>query len=192
MDTLINYWDKHCRLKQPQLDWLTTHAQVLSVTRGKQLFAPGDRPDYLYVVTEGLLAGIHWNAHGQRRIRCLALPVQGIMTLRNLYTHKQVEHVIVALRRSTVIRIPTAAMRDYKENCTEGDILVDVIRDRQERQLRQQNALILMPDEIKRYIRFYHSMSEIRSITSQQEQADYLNISRVSITRAMRRIVQAK
>jgi len=158
-----------------------------------RLFEPdndGRHRNYLYFVCDGLLATPWWDLDGHRRIDRLLLPDDSVLTTHNLYTDKQASYYVAALRRSTVIRIPADALRAYKESCSEADTLVDVMEQKKLKQYIAKNRLMLIKDERERYAEFVRDgyMKPLRLVTSQQEQADYLNISRVTITRVNRDI----
>lgn len=190
---LLNYWARYCPLDASHREWLHTYARVIEIKRGARLFEPDDDSrhwDYVYFVCDGLLATMWWDLDGHRRIDRLLLPDDNVLTTRNLYTDKPVDYFVAALRRSTVIRIPADALRTYKESCREADTLVDVMEQKKLKQYRAKNRLMLMKDERERYVEFVRDeyMKPLRLVTSQQEQADYLNISRVTITRVNRNI----
>ncbi|GGC14724.1 hypothetical protein GCM10011386_03060 [Parapedobacter defluvii] len=190
---LLNYWARYCPVDASHREWLHTYAQVIEMKRGTLLFEPdedGRHRDYLYLVCDGLLATLWWDLDGRRRIDRLLLPGDTVLTTRNLYTNKQVYYFVAALRRSTVIRIPADALRAYKESCREADTLVDVMEQKKLKQYRAKNRLMLMKDERERYAEFVRDdyMKPLRLVTSQQEHADYLNISRITITRVNRDI----
>lgn len=48
-----------------------------------------------------------------------------------------------------------------------------------------------MPNEVDRYVLFYRTVPELRQLSTQQEQADYLNLSKMTVTRALRKIREA-
>jgi len=190
---LLNYWARYCTLDTSHHEWLHTFGRVIELKRGMRLFEPDDdglHRDYLYFVCDGLLATLWWNLDGYRRIDRLLLPDDNVLTTRNLYTDKPVYYFVAALRRSTVIRIPADTLRTYKESCREADTLVDVMEQKKLKQYRAKNRLMLIKDEQERYAEFVRDdyMKPIRLLASQQEQADYLNISRVTITRVNRNI----
>ncbi len=152
------------------------------------MFEPGDHGDYVYFIGEGLLATVWWDEQGTRRIDRLLPPLHSVLTKGNLYAHHQIYCEVAALRPSRLIRIPADAFKAYKETCVEADTLVDVMEQKKLKQYRAKNRLMLIKDEQKRYQEFVADsyMKPFWLITSQQEQADYLNISRRTITRAMR------
>ncbi|MFC3198130.1 Crp/Fnr family transcriptional regulator [Parapedobacter deserti] len=187
---LFAYWVQYCALEDSHREWLHTFATVVNVKRGTRLFEPGDRDDYVYFVCEGLLATVWWDENGNRRIDRLLPPTHSVLTKGNLYASHQVYYEVVALRPSTTIRISANALKLYKEACTEADTLVDVMEQKKLKQYRAKNRLMLIKGEPERYKAFATNdyMRSFRRLTSQQEQADYLNISRVTITRANREI----
>lgn len=188
---LLSYWGRYCPLETSHREWLHTFAQVIQMRRGTRLFEPDDdsrHRNYLYFVCDGLLATMWWGLAGYRRIDRLLLPDDTVLTTRNLYTDKPLYYFVAALRRSSVVRIPADALRAYKESSREADTLVDVMEQKKLKQYRVKNRLMLIKDERERYAEFVRDgyMKPVRLITSQQEQADYLNISRVTITRVNR------
>ena len=190
LTSLLGYWAQYCVLDDSHREWLHTFATAITVKRGKRLFEPGDKGDYVYFVCDGLLATVWWDENGNRRIDRLLPPTHSVLTKGNLYASHQVYYEVVALRPGTIIRIPADALKAYKEACTEADTLVDVMEQKKLKQYRAKNRLMLIKDERERYAEFVRDeyMKPLRLVTSQQEQADYLNISRVTITRVNRNI----
>ena len=182
------YWQAHCpTLGKAHRHWLENCIEVLPrVKRGERLFTTGQRPDYLYFVVEGLLANVLWDEDGRRRIPALAPAGHNLLTCANLYTHTQINGEIVALRRSTALRIPAVKLRNYKDSDVAASTLVHVLREKRIKQFRKQNALLMLADEKQRYRAFATVFPEFLRHTTQAEQADYLNISRTSITRVRR------
>ncbi len=188
---LLGYWSQYCTLDGSHREWLHNWCTALPhVKRGTHLFEPGDRGNHVYFVCRGLLAGVWWDAAGNRRIDRFVLPGHTILTSANLYTDRQLRYEVVALRKSTVIRIPADALKAYKESCREADTLVDVMEQRKLKQYREKSRLMQISDGAARYLAFMKDqyMRPIRLATSQQEHADYLNISRRTISRAIRQL----
>lgn len=185
---LLDYWAQYCPLDDSHREWLHTFSHSITAKRGTRIFEPGDRGDYVYFVAEGLLATVWWDAHGHRRIDRLLPPLHSVLTRRNLYAHHQIYYEVAALRRSKMIRIHADTFKMYKESCVEADTLVDVMEQKKLKQYSTKNRLMLIKDEPERYRKFATDdyMKLFRHITSQQEQADYLNISRRTVTRALR------
>lgn len=186
-DVLLDYWAQYCPLDDSHHDWLHTFSKPITAKRGTRVFEPGDRGDYVYFTGEGLLATVWWDETGTRRIDRLLPPLHSVLTKGNLYAHHQIYYEVAALRPSKLIRIPAEPLRYYKESCAEADTLVDVMEQKKLKQYRAKNRLMLIKDEQERYREFAADayMKPFRLITSQQEQADYLNISRRTITRAL-------
>ncbi len=187
---LLAYWSQYCDLDESHMEWLHAFAKVMAVKRGTRLFEPGDRGDYVYFVCSGLLASVWWDINGNRRIDHLLLPGHSVLTKGNLYAHSQIYYEVVALRKSNVVCLPADTLRTYKEACREADTLVDVMEQKKLKQYRAKARLMLIRDEQERYAEFVGDdyMKPIHFITSQQEQADYLNISRRTVTRAIRKL----
>lgn len=175
-------------LDESHFQWLQTFSKPVAFKRGARVFEPGDRGDYLYFVTDGLLATVWWDDLGNRHIDRLLPPLHSVLTKGNLYAHRQVYYEVAALRPSKALRIPAEPLKLYKESCTEADTLVDVMEQKKLKQYRAKSRLMLIADPQERYRAFATDdyMKPLWRITSQQEQADYLNISRVTITRARR------
>src|SRR5690606_17399513 len=143
------YWQAHCpTLGKAHRHWLENCIEVLPrVKRGDRLFTPGQRPDYLYFVVEGLLANVLWDEDGRRRIAGLAPAGHNFLTCNNLHTCTQINGEIIALRRSTAVRIPAVRLRNYKDNNISASTLVHVLREKRIKQFRKQNALLQFADE---------------------------------------------
>lgn len=184
---LLRFWIRHCELGSSHAEWVHRHAKPIALKRGQRLFEPeyDHRHRHLYFVCQGLLATAWWDKDGRRSINRLLLPNDSALTTHNLYTHRHVHYSVVALRPSTVLSIPADVFKAYKESCWEADVLADVLEHKKLKQHRTKDRLMLAPDHLKRYIMFYDTMQDIRNITSQREQAEYLGISKMSITRAL-------
>ncbi|SEL88945.1 Crp/Fnr family transcriptional regulator [Parapedobacter koreensis] len=187
---LLFYWTHYCPLDVSHHEWLHIHGKELTAKRGTRLFEPGDRGDYVYFVCDGLLATAWWDAEGNRRIDRFLPPLHSALTRNNLYTHRQVDYEVVALRKSVLICIPANALKAYKETCTEANTLVHVMEQKKLKQYRKKSRLMLIKHEIARYRAFATDdyMKSMRLLTFQEEQADYLGISRRTIARAMEQL----
>lgn len=181
------YWE-HCypQLGEADWKWFTQHVTVLRrIRRGQQLFVAGKQPDCLYFVYKGLLAAASWDEDAQRRIFEFAPPGYNLLTTELNASHP-FEPQIVALRSSAAIILPAATLYDYGLQEKIGDALTKALAEKRAAQQRLHTALLLLADEKERYRTFAHLFPELLHITSQSEQADFLNISRASITRARR------
>ncbi len=187
---VLSYWRQYCPgLGARHVQWLGQQARVLEVRRGKVLFEPGDKRDLLYFVCRGLLAVQWWDEQARRRIELLLPPRHNVATRPNLYARGQLHGEVVALRRSTVVALPVPALRALKEHSLEASTLVHVLENKRLKQYRHKEALFLLADGEERYKAFLRNeyMKELRQLTSQQEHADYLNLSRRTIARAIKR-----
>lgn len=181
---LYAYWGKYCALDDTNMEWLRAHAYPLpKIQAGDMLFKPGDLRNYVYFVVEGLLAAAVWDETGRRHLLRLAPAKFSLMTTQSLYTNKQVNFNIVALRDSVLLRIPVTSLRDYKEQRMEASVLIHVLREKKLKQLTMYSYLMSIKNEVERYRFFETHCKELHKITTQQEQADYLNISLMSIYR---------
>jgi cAMP-binding proteins - catabolite gene activator and regulatory subunit of cAMP-dependent protein kinases len=190
IDPLLAYWSNYCHLNETHQQWLLNHRKAMDIRRSSRLFEPGDRGDYLYFVCSGLLATVWWDTLGNRRIDRLLPPAHSVLTRNHLYARSRADHEVIALRRSTVICIPADPLRMYKESCPEADTLVDVMEQKRLKQYQKKSRLMLVTNEVARYHAFAADayMKPFRMITSHQEQADYLGISRRTVTRAIRQL----
>lgn len=174
-------------MDEQHVQWLHTHAMPLShVPEGWPLFEGQAREDYLYVVTEGLLAGATWDEAGHRSIHLLAPTQHNVMTTRNFYTARRVPYQIVALRNSSVLRLPVAALKAFKERDIAAATLVSVLREKHNKQYLLHNALLQIRSEGDRYRAFERHCKDWLGLLTLQEIADYLAMSLSSVNRARR------
>lgn len=184
---MLDFWGQHCLLDASHAEWLRHHVRPLAVKRRHLLFHPHSAAPQrsLYFVLEGLLASVSRDREGNRGIRRIVLPDDSILTTHHLYTQRHLDYEIVALRPSVLLELPSDAFRAYKEVCWEADVLSDVLEYKKLQQYRAKARLMLAPSHIERYVAFYYELAPIRRATTQREQAEYLGISKMSITRAL-------
>lgn len=180
------YWSLHSMLDETHRLWLEANATVLPrLKRYEEINLGREGIDYLYFVIEGLLVGKLEYADGKRRLRRLALPKEAILTRINLYTTKRVNYKLQALRNTVLLRIPAAALFAYKLQCREGDDLTDVLREREKKQTDKHNELLLIGNEQERCLAFEKQFKELNKLLTIQEKADFLNVSRDTVKRAL-------
>lgn len=186
---LLEHWSHYCELDDTHRAWLARHVRTGTVKKGMALFDPDDPFSALFFVCRGLLATVWWDEQGRRHIERFLPPTHAALGRFNLYSSQPVPHTLYALRKSCYLSLPIAAFRAYKEHNAAANTLAHVLMARTAKQLHRKGRLLLIPNEVDRYTAFLRddSMRALREITSQREHADYLNISKMSITRAMRR-----
>lgn len=191
---LLDFWGQHCLLDASHAAWLQHHARPMAVKRGHTLFQPGSLTlrRSMYFVLDGLLATVSWDQNETRGIRRFIVPNDSVLTTHHLYTQRHLDYDIVALRASTLLQLPSDAFKAYKEACWEADVLADVLEHKKLRQYRTKSRLMLAPSHVERYVAFYYDMPHIRRATTQREHAEYLGISKMSITRALETLRAAR
>lgn len=189
-DLLLEHWSQYCVLDDSHREWVARYATVGQAKKGTAVFDPDDPTPALFFVCHGLLATVWWDEQGRRHIERYLPPTHMAISHFHLYSSQAVPHTIYALRKSHFISFPIAAFREYKEHNAAANTLAHVLMTRTAKQLHRKDKLLLIPNEVDRYRAFLQDdyMKGIRSITSQREHADYLNISKMSITRAFQRL----
>src|SRR5690606_36994704 len=118
------------------------------------------------------------------KITSIAIPHLSLTSTSHLYSHTPTRGDIVALRSGIAIAIPYEAIVDFKESEPTIETLTDVLTNRKKRQLETYLKVIHSTSPFQRYLLFDQLMPEIRSVTSQNEQADFLEISRRTVQEA--------
>lgn len=186
-DKLFSYLEYYCssHLTAEEKEWLYQYGKVLTYKKGE--FISINRFPYAYFICQGLLAKQFWCMDGEkRRILLFGQPNDLLFTVANVYSSTLLEYDVYALRNSVVIRFQIQKLREFKDHTALGNTWIHIAQNRNLRQLRQRSHLTLIPNEVKRYVCFYKRMRQLYHLTTYTEQADYLNISRTSIWRALR------
>ncbi|HAT92069.1 MAG TPA: hypothetical protein DCS36_06665 [Sphingobacterium sp.] len=179
---LFDFWGKYHTIDHFHYQWVKDNLKVKIVKRGEQL-SPVDRhTEMTYFVAKGLLARVEENNEtGKRRIMSLAIPNMALMTTNHLYTNHLHSGHIVALRSGIIIAIPHHVLRQFQEQEKSIDTLIDVLGNKKKRQLVLLRQATLGYSPFERYLNFTRLLPEIKAVTTQQEQADLLGISRHTV-----------
>jgi len=141
----------------------------------------------VFFVCEGILARVNYveyNDRIKRTITSIALPHFALTSTSHLYSRTPIGGDIVALRSGTVVEIPYGAILSLKETEQAVDTLSNILINRKKRQLETYLKVIHSTSPFQRYLLFDQLMPEIRRVTNQNEQADYLGISRRTVQEA--------
>lgn len=187
INLVFAYWCTHSHPDASHRAWLERHGRLLpGLRRGEQQGRPHAGTDYVYVVISGLLARVVYHADGRRRILRLVQPGEAIGTTVNLYTRKRPEGDLIALRHTHLLQLPAAELKAFKEADRAADDLVDAWREREKKRKAAHNALLLLPNDQERCLEFRRLHTALCLQLTQQDIADYLNVSRDTVKRAYR------
>ncbi len=179
---LFDFWGKYHTIANFHYQWAKDNLKIRAVKRGEQLTQAGHHLDMTYFVAKGLLARVEENPEtGKRRILSLAIPNMALMTTHHLYTHNLHKGDVVALRSGIIIAIPHHVLRQFQEQEKSIDTLIDVLGNKKKRQLILLRQATLGCSPFDRYLNFSRLLPEIKAVTTQQEQADLLGISRHTV-----------
>lgn len=182
---LFDFWGKYHVIDNFHYQWAKDNLKVKVVKRGEQLGSTERHLEMTYFVATGLLGRIEENPEsGKRKIMSLAIPNMALMTTNHLYTHTLYPGNIVALRSGIIIMIPHHVLRQFQEHEKSIDTLIDVLNNKKKRQLALLRRAMLGYPPFERYLNFAKLLPEIRSVTTQIEQADLLGISRHTVQEA--------
>ena len=184
---LFEFWSKYYQLDPSHIAWAHAHVGIVPVRRSQVLHRDGDRRRMVYLVCEGLLAReeyVVFEDRIKRKITSIALPHFALTSTSHLYSRTPIRGDIVALRSGMAIVIPYEAIVNFKESESAIGTLTDVLTNRKKRQLETYLKVIHSTSPFQRYLLFDQLMPEIRNVTSQNEQADFLGISRRTVQEA--------
>lgn len=184
---LLEFWSKYHQLDVSHIAWAHTHTRVVRVKRGEVLHCNGERRRMVFLVCEGIIARvdyIEFKDRIKRKITSIAVPHFALTSTSHLYSRTPIGGDIVALRSGIVIAIPYEAILSFKKIVLAVDTFANVLTNRKKRQLETYLKVIHSTSPFQRYLLFDQLMPEIRSVTNQNEQADFLGISRRTVQEA--------
>ena len=184
---LLEFWSRFGEPDNAHCDWLLRHARVLPVKRGQILQLAGERQRAVYFVCEGLLARVGHTVQGEvlkRNIYSIALPGFALTSTSHLFSRTLHNGDMVALRSGTIVMISYAALIEARKTDALIGTLINVLIHKKKRQLEIYLEVIHSTSPFQRYLLFAKHMPDIKAILSQQEQADFLGISRRTVQEA--------
>lgn len=183
---LIQYWQKYCTLDDWHVEWARNNILVRNKLRkGDPLYLEGEKQRNVYLVARGLLARVMYDEEREnRKILSIATPGMALMTTSHLFSRTPSKGDIEVLRpNSLIIEIPYKAIRDFNEQETQLNTLINVINNKKISQIKTLLKIRLEQDLLRRYISFAVEMSEWHSILSHVERGQILGISTSSAQR---------
>ncbi|PRD51991.1 hypothetical protein C5749_16980 [Sphingobacterium gobiense] len=192
---LLAFWSRYCDLSPWHAQWAHQHIDVMRIPRGEVLSWSGDRTKKVYFVCKGMLGriiDIEVNGIAKRKIMSIALPGLALTSTTHLYRNTPHEGDIVALRSGIVVGISYKAIKAFKAEEPAIETLVDILTHKKKRQLEAHIQILHSTSPFERYLLFDKLMPEIRQVTSQREQADFLGISRDTVQKAQKFLLMSK
>lgn len=182
---LFEFWGRYHTLENFHRQWAKDHLKVVIVRRGDLLGSSFSPAEASYFVAEGLLARIEEEPHsGKRKIMSIAPPNMALMNTRHLHSHHLHPSKIIALRSGIIVTLSHKVLREFQVLEKSVDTLIDIFGNKEKRQLALLREATLGYPPFDRYLNFERLLPEIRAVTTQQEQADLLDISRNTVQQA--------
>ncbi|WP_437920669.1 Crp/Fnr family transcriptional regulator [Sphingobacterium sp. LRF_L2] len=192
---LLAFWSKHCALEYFHTQWIKENLEIIPVRRNQVLHWADEPAQNIYFVCKGILARVTEEVHKhkkKRRIQTFALPNSSLMTTLHPFTGTLREGSLVALRTGIVIRIPNKAIELLQAQDPQIATFIHILNNKKQRHLFLQSQILRPMKPFSRYLAFTKYMPEIQRLTTQQEQADFLNVSRDSIQKAQKFLLKSK
>ncbi len=192
MNRFAHYFHQRIPLSDPARAFLQQHGRVLVYDRLAHFMQPDERMPYWCVVLEGLAYGYTLDEQGGRCIHWFATEMQGFAGVRHLYTPKRAGHYIQFAEVSAVLRIPALRMREAKERFPEVSELLHVMK---QQHIDQQDRLVQVlqrPTAYGRFAAFMAMFAKLAARTTPEQQMDFINVSRPTYYRVLKRWLRAK
>lgn len=162
--------------------------EPLRVEKNAYLFMQGDRHEFVYVVTEGLLKAFYVSEGGKETIKSFLLPGDFIGSMTAVLEQDSCSFGLRSLRDSAVIRIPFARLREA--TVESGEIAAKVIEMllaiSMKKEQREYELLSLSAEE--RYLALCQRTPKIIEQVTQNDVARYLGITPVALSRIKKRV----
>ncbi len=179
LNIFFQFWSKYVQTDEYQRQWARDNLHPMHVSRGELLYSHLSPQRNLYFVCQGIIAFVSTDPSiKKRKIESVALAHNSIKTTNHLYTNTPRAGSIIALRSSLILRIAYERVKKLKNRDPVIDILIDVLTNREIRQHRSHISILLSKSPFDRYRLFREQLAGIQSVMTQQEQADYLGISK--------------
>ena len=188
----IEVWKKSHQISQHHITWAQTQCKIISTRRHHNLSGAVSKSHYFYFVCRGILAHCIFLPSGRRKILSLGFPGAGLSTTIQLYSPKRISGDIFALRSGAVVAIPHSSLRANSHEDAAIQTLISILVCSQLHLLYKLRNVCwsLIPSE--RYRQFTVLLADVNMLTSQNEQADLLGISRSCIQQQKRKLLCEK
>ncbi len=175
----FKFWSEYAQMDRYHKQWARDNLHPIQVNRGELLYNYSSPQRNLYFVCQGMIAFVSIDPSiKKRKIESVALAYNSLKSTNHLYSGTPRTGSIVALRSSLVLRIAYERVKKLKNRDPVIDILFDVLTSREIRQHRSHISILLLKSPLDRYRLFREQLFSIQSVMTQQEQADYLGISK--------------
>lgn len=179
---LLEFWSRYHKLDNFHYQWAKDHLKTIYVRRGDDLDLSATTS---YFVARGLLARVEEDPiTGKRKIMSLALPNMALLGTVHLHSHQVQAGKIIALRAGILVTLPHAMLRQFQAIEKSVDTLIDILNNKEKRQLTLLREATLGYSPFERYLNFARLLPEIKAVSTQMEQADLLGISRDTVQQA--------
>ncbi|MFD2599049.1 Crp/Fnr family transcriptional regulator [Sphingobacterium corticis] len=192
LQIFLAFWLKHAPIENFHKQWAREHAKQISAKRQQVLYDSGTPEKCIYFVCKGMIALIEINGENRRIIKSIAAPFNALKTTSHLHSDTPRSGKIVALRASKVLRIAYSSINKMKEMDPLIARLVNILVNKKMRQQDAHIAVILHKSVTERVRHFRLELNQLALLMTQQEQADYLGISRRALQKSLYALLTSK
>jgi len=184
MERLFTFWRKYTPIPPTVKTYVEQHAQVKEYPARSYFMRPGERKPYWCLVLEGMAYGYSFDEAGRQHVYWFALPYQGFIGTRHLYTEAAQPLYIRFIQPTQLLLLSAFKAREGKEHFKELSELMHVLK---QQFIKRNNKLIRIlqePDLDKRYASFVSEFPKIERATTAAQQMAFINMANGSFYRA--------
>lgn len=191
LQLLMEFWERYAPIEKFHTSWAQQYISEISTRRGDIIYDCIQPEHNFYFVCQGAIVLVcNDERTGKRKIESLAIPEETLKTTQHLYSNTPRNDRIECIRSGLILKIPYKALKFHEFDEHAINILIKVFSNRKTRQLQNHMHITMIKFPRDRYVKFLKLFTEHQYYMTQQEQADFILVSRRSIQKYQRSILK--
>ncbi|MDX3912728.1 MULTISPECIES: cyclic nucleotide-binding domain-containing protein [Olivibacter] len=190
MQRLFDFWERYMRIPDDARLFLERHGIIKQFTKGAIFSQPDDARQYWCFVLEGLVAGNHYRADGQRIVRWLLVPYSYFTGTEHLYTKRSGNVHIEFLKSTALFMLRNEIAVEGQRRFWSISELFHILKQHQINRLRKYALIFQQPSHYQKYKLLVEELPEIVAQTTNEQRWHYLQISKGSYYKVKKRYLR--